>query len=309
MRSIPFAAALCVGLTTAASAETLIPGVSDLIWFGDSVSDPGNAFFFTGGTVPDPAFFPNGQFSDGDTWGVQLGADFASGTNFAVGAARAAPNDDISPDFAEQIALFAGAAPDLGERPVAVIALGGNDLRDAADADNPEAVIAEAAAAIGAGIETLIDLGLSEFLVANVPSLGLLPELVGTAFEPLAEAATLSLNFAIDAELAGLTGQAAIQKLDLFALFEAFTTTPEAFGLTNTTDACLTGTSFCGFEAAEEFLFYDNLHPTEAAHTFMAGAVFDALAEEPAPVPLPASATLLLLGLAALGMARKCAGN
>lgn len=310
MRSIPFVAALCVGFTTAASAETVIPGVSDLVFFGDSLSDPGNAFAFTGGTTPDPNFYPNGQFTNGDTWAAQLGADFASGTNFAVGGAQARTDDDGSPDFAAQIASFQAAAPSLGDSPVAVVAFGGNDLRAAFDSADPDAVIAEGVVALATGLQSLIGLGFTDLLVANVPDLGDVPGVVNTAFEPLATAATEGFNAAVAEQLGLLGAFANITTLDFFGISNDLSADPLAFGLTNTTEACLTSVSFCGVEA-EGFAFFDSLHPTETIHTIWAEAAIDALspAQTPAPVPLPAGAPLLLLGLAALGLVRHAARN
>jgi phospholipase/lecithinase/hemolysin len=74
-------AGLCIFMPVAASAGSVLPGISDLLWFGDSLSDPGNAFAASGGTTPDPTFYPDGQYTNGDTWAVQLGADLASGAN------------------------------------------------------------------------------------------------------------------------------------------------------------------------------------------------------------------------------------
>src|SRR5262249_29275417 len=65
---------------------------SGITGFGDSLSDGGNVFTITGGTVP----YPTGRFSDGPVWIERLAADLGvpiqpsvlSGTNFAFGGAE-----------------------------------------------------------------------------------------------------------------------------------------------------------------------------------------------------------------------------
>jgi len=85
---------LAMGLfgTTAAKAY------SDLVVVGDSLSDVGNLFIATGGTLPqDPPYF-QGRFSDGESYSEHLyrglglpgvlTPSFVGGTNYAVGGAR-----------------------------------------------------------------------------------------------------------------------------------------------------------------------------------------------------------------------------
>jgi phospholipase/lecithinase/hemolysin len=70
---------------------------------------------------------------------------------------------------------------------------------------------------------------------------------------------------------------------------------PTTFGFTNVTDSCLSivnGTpSAC--KNPNEYLFWDNLHPTTTAHDIVAESA-------QATIPEP-STTLSLLGMAALG--------
>src|SRR4051794_37120522 len=60
--------------------------------FGDSLSDVGNVFAVTGGTLP----YPSGRFSDGPIWidrlasnlGTPLQPSVAGGSNYAFGGAE-----------------------------------------------------------------------------------------------------------------------------------------------------------------------------------------------------------------------------
>ena len=74
---------------------------------------------------------------------------------------------------------------------------------------------------------------------------------------------------------------------------------PSAFGLTNVTDACYTGSYFGGASACanpNQYLFWDEMHPTAVAHAVIAQTAFD---EVPEPEPLAVLATALA-GLVAM---------
>lgn len=281
-----------------ASASLLGP-FTDLVVFGDSLSDPGNAFVASGRTVPDPLFYPEGQFTDGDTWATQLGADLASGTNFAFGGANAVTNADASLDFAAQRGLLALAAPNLGPRPLTAVFLGGNDLRAASTPAEGAAIIAAATGAIADGIADLIGGGLDDVLVLGLPNLGRLPDIAGTPAAGLATALTVAFNAALETAIAPLRSRANVQYFDTFAAFEAIFADPAAYGIFNTTDACLDSFPSCGPDTASGHVFYDDLHPTERVHEIFASGI----AAQLVPIPLPASLPLAAAGLALLAAA------
>jgi len=144
-------------LAVAGAPAAAAPLFSNLIVFGDRLTDTGNAHpGATGAGVPDPAppalgYF-DGRLSNGPVWVDYLSQDLgfglleprlAGGTNYSVGGARAVPNADPSPDFVEQIILYvadlAGSAADPNA--LYVVNFGGNDARDIlhGDADAPDA--------------------------------------------------------------------------------------------------------------------------------------------------------------------------
>ena len=72
-----------------------------------------------------------------------------------------------------------------------------------------------------------------------------------------------------------------IAVLDAFTLLQQITANPANFGLTNTTTACLTPNAepfFC--QAADEYLFWDGIHPTQAAHALVAHEAARVLAQQ-----------------------------
>src|SRR5262249_12459629 len=51
--------------------DRLVPSgglVGNLVVFGDSLSDAGNAALATGGALPDPTLYYHGRFSNGPIW-------------------------------------------------------------------------------------------------------------------------------------------------------------------------------------------------------------------------------------------------
>ncbi|MEO1308092.1 MAG: SGNH/GDSL hydrolase family protein [Pseudomonadota bacterium] len=286
MRTTLLAAAFVTAaqLTSAATLDPL--PWTDLVVFGDSLSDQGN-------------FGPGRIATNGDTWATQLGATswIEGGTNYAFLGATAA-DDPNSVDFDDQRDLFRNAPPDLGSDPLVVIYFGGNDLFN-----NPsEAGIAAAIQAIGAGVaELTAEFGLTRYAFLSLIDLGLIPRFAGTPEAPLATAASLAFNdalevFADSGESLGLD----LTYVDIEALVDTVLADPSSFGFSDVTGTCVRGAISC-----DGFLFWDDSHPTEAAHSFVAQTVLEAVS--PAPVPLPASVWLFAGGLVLLVAARRTA--
>jgi phospholipase/lecithinase/hemolysin len=63
--------------------------------------------------------------------------------------------------------------------------------------------------------------------------------------------------------------------LDANALYREAITNPAAFGFTNVIGACLSGLSACG--NPDQFLFWDGIHPTTAAHRILGERAFSVL--------------------------------
>lgn len=280
-----------------------IGAFSDLVVFGDSLSDPGNILAVTGGTTPDPALYPNGQFTNGDTWATKLGAGIASGTNFAFGGAKASTDADPSPDFAAQRALFALANPVLGARPLTAVWFGGNDLRGALFAADPVAVIGQAITDIVTGVNALVGAGLDDILVFGLPNLGRIPEVtkLGAAVAAAATQATLDFNAGLQGALAAFVPAGNVRFFDTFNLFESIAKNPGVFGFTNSTDACLVKNAADPTPCLgnSTFVFHDEIHPTDLGHAILANAVLSAV------VPLPAGGLLLITGLGGLAFLRR----
>jgi phospholipase/lecithinase/hemolysin len=262
---------------------------TDLVVFGDSLSDGGN-------------FGPGIVFTDGDPWTTQVGAAPArvGGLNFAFGGARAITNGDASPDFAAQRSLFGMAAPTLGADPLGVVWLGGNDLLNLAPTIDPLAAITGVALQIEAGIQELIDTTpLDRFLLVGLPDLGEIPRTIGTAAAGAASLASTVFNGALQQVAARDANRTAdVTYVDIEGLFDEITSDPMSFGFTNVTGNCGQGTP----AECAGFLFWDDIHPTEAAHALVADTIL--AAAQPAPIPLPGGVWLMLGGLGGLVLLR-----
>ena len=309
LRLIPvLSLALLIAFPAAGAAQGLPGGI---VVFGDSLSDPGNGFTFvhTSSTPPDygmgPLLIPDAPYArgghhltNGATWIEQLARPlglagsvqpaFRSSSpvalNFAIGTARAR-DDGTNPSLAFEVAAFlqktGGVVPTDA---LYVIQIGGNDLRDAVATGDPVqglAILQAATAAIADAVSMLYTAGARNFLIWNVPDASFTPlaqivdaQIPGTA--AAASLATTIFNTLLAGALAplGVLPGINLVPFDANALITTIVNNPAQFGLTNVTDACvMPGDPPFTCQQPDEYLFWDGIHPTEAAHAIVAQAV------------------------------------
>jgi phospholipase/lecithinase/hemolysin len=309
-----------------------------IVVFGDSLSDPGNAFALNGGvTVSAPTYGMDGisngipevitlipdapyssrHFSNGSTWiellgaaighgasvqpaaaGALIGPDGGKAANYAVGGARAAGEGPF--DLGGQVDLFLsdvrGIAPSGA---LYVIAIGGNDIRDALAVEDPSVVIGAALSALGQNVQRLYLAGARKFLLWNVPNLGRTPaiqRLDAVACPPSlpgclvngAKAASAGYNAGLGLVVQGLGALPEIEivPFDTFGSLESIAANPGRFGLRDASTACIRpNVPQFGFPSASPFrcpqpdrhFFWDGIHPTRAGHAVIALLVGKAL--------------------------------
>jgi phospholipase/lecithinase/hemolysin len=270
------------------------------------LSDSGNAFVLTGdaNTPPDfmlnPLLIPSApyakgghHFSNGATWVEQFGRSVGLGgsvqaalrtenpeaTNFAVGAARSY-NDGVNFNLTRQVDTFLLRSGGVASpQALYVIEMGSNDIRDSfqiyAGGGNGGPVLQAALGSIAANIQRLYAAGAREFLVWAPPNVALTPAIrsLGPAAGGLATAVTLAFKGGLDqvvAQLSALPGTS-FARLDAFAILDAIVDDPAAFDLTNVTTACVTpNVAPFTCKPADEFLFWDGIHPTKVGHAILA---------------------------------------
>lgn len=307
-------------LACLASAGPVLAGPPQrFVVFGDSLSDPGNAFFLIrdvevppfASLVPSAPYARGGlHFSNGPTWVEQLSViDHAVPSagpallapplfsNFAVGGARA--RQVAAFDLPTQVGLFVndfhGKAPDDA---LYIVFIGGNDLRDALEALAADptgatsvGILQGALASIRSNLLTLYAAGARRFLVANGPDIGLVPavRLQGPQAQAAGTFLSEQFNGGLELTLQGLENALGIPivRLDVFTFLHEVVADPAAFGLTDVTDACIRVNTvvqpFC--PNARSFLFWDGIHPTVAGHHLLAERADAAL--HPAVVASP----------------------
>lgn len=280
------------------------PPYGRMVVFGDSLSDPGNAFVLLREVsvspyqlIPDAPYARGGlHFSNGETWVEQLaqplrlessvGPALATPgvfTNYAVGSARARPGApfDLSSQVDFFLADFAGAVP--GDA-LYVVYVGGNDLRDAvaALAIDPSgatslAILDAAASAIAGNVERLHAAGARRFLVPNAPNLALVPAVraQGPALQAAAQMLSIAYNDGLASALTALDGALAgetVHRFDVFALLNQAVAAPATVGLSEIAAPCITpgvkAHAVCS--RPDEYLFWDGIHPTRAGHGVLA---------------------------------------
>jgi len=276
--------------------------------FGTSLSDPGNAFVLVGdqSTPPDyqlnPFLIPSApyargghHFSDGATWVEQYGTSVGLGdsvqaalattdirvTNFAVGAARAY-EDGHNFNLTRQVNTFLERSGGVAASDnLYVIEMGSNDVRDAfvlyATGGNGGPVLAQGLSSIAANVQRLYFAGARKFLVWSVPNIAVTPAMasLGPAAGGFANQVTVAFNGLLAQTLGQLTialGGISFARLDAYQLLSDIVDNPPLFDLTNVTTACVTpNVAPFSCKKADDYLFWDGIHPTKAGHAILAG--------------------------------------
>ena len=331
-------AALLIGASAAQAGV-----FNDLYLLGDSLADQGNLFqaslATTGAGIPASDHYFDGRFANGEVYsgllaqglGLTLSRSSAGGNNFAYGGARANYNIVEDPPTAggfppglfpwslnlERAAFEARHV----NNPNALFAVfsGSNDVSDLIGASARFGLPATkpqsdaAVASTLAVVDAFKAAGARYVLVPNLPDLGLVPKItslnavLGFNVSGLATALTERFNGSLDTALNGVTGVQII-RFDTFNLLRQAHDQPASFNLSNVTEPCYTGFVSPGSPAdtvcanPQSYLFWDSEHPSTAMHAVMANAMLGAIT---AAVPEPDAASLLVLGLAFLALAKR----
>lgn len=329
------AGCIVVSVMSASKAAAANLNFSQFFVFGDSLSDTGNVFTATsalGNPIPvptttsgQPAYF-NGRFSNGPIWvdyfgqqiGKQLTPFFQSqflgtqgGVNYAFsGAETGVQSINVPvPGILGQVGLFTGQANvPVDSNAIYSIFGGANDYTSAFTrgvAPNVNQTVEN----LTNSINSLAQKNAKNFLVFNLPDIGDTPLARANNLTQPLNALVQQHNSQLATALNGLRTQRPdlnIYSVDFNSLFKTIRSNPGQFGFTNVNDACVTGNNTLATNVCSnpnEYLFFDDVHPSSAAHKLLANAALASIENGNKSIPEP-SVVLGLLALAGLGAKR-----
>ncbi|NEO55534.1 MAG: SGNH/GDSL hydrolase family protein [Okeania sp. SIO3B5] len=262
---------------------------SDIYVFGDSLSDTGNAFAATGGLLPPSPPYFEGRISNGPLWietlAPQLELTSNPSLNFAVnGATTGFVNDtnNLLPEstpplligLQTQIDNFIADTPETDPDALYVVWAGGNDYLGGSIQGVQSSV-----GNLSVAVNKLASIGARNFLLPNLPDLGLTP--FGQSLPPELQQ---GLSFLSESHNSGLAAASQILEQDpsINIISPDFRNTiddiianPTDFGFTNVTDNFLAS----GAINPDDFLFFDDIHPTTNVHSFVADTAIKSITE------------------------------
>ena len=295
------ACAFAVGASGAANAQVY----SKLVVFGDSISDNGNVFRASGGTVPASPYYM-GRFSNGPIWVDDLaaipGVVGQPTEDLAYGGARTDTNiDSRLPGMQAEVGGYLFAHPVVDPNALYVLWGGGNDYLNGQT--DPRVPVSNLTQEIGA----LALHGARTFLVANQPNLGELPNEIGTPDEAMLNQLTATHNALLAQSLQNLRltlPSDTFDLLDINSLYSQITSHPAQYGYMDVTHSYLGTNPPNPFSSsANTYLFWDNLHPTAPGHQLIANLAFSVVVPEPSALAL--LSTFALAGAAFLRRRRQ----
>lgn len=295
---------------------------SQVVVFGDSLSDGGNISLATAPQIQPPLRFTTNPGKTAaelvaEGLGHPITASLAGGTDFAWGGAGLVNNVAAVPTLPQQLGMYLTATGGQADPNALYQVWGGaNDIFYlTATSTDPNVLAAGTANAAITEVGMLGQLkaaGANYVVVYNLPDIGKTPSATAQGAAASAGATQLSVlyNSTLSSGLSQLSSQGLnVIPVNTYGLINEVVANPAAFGFSNVTDAA------CGLAASsvqcgpagsglpytyaagtdQSYLFADGVHPTTAAHRLLSQVV---LAELAAPgqisllgeAPLAASA-------------------
>lgn len=300
-----------VCLSLASSVASAAP-FTQVIAFGDSLSDTGRLLALSGGQLPQPSAYWQGRFSNGAAAVEHLADRLGLGlTSFAVGGATSGLLNNQVPlgsglevtGMRTQVSQYLSGPVDGGA--LYFLWAGANDFLN--PAGDPNAV---AQAAIGNLTQSVVELysaGAREFMLPLMADLGLTPRALALGSGTSQQLSLLSQGFNAGlsqayAQLETLLPGARLRVFDTAAAQHELLANAAQLGFSETAKGCFSG--FVGIPGdlcanPDEHLFWDDIHPSARLHELLAAGM------QAQFIPLPGSIALAVLALGLLGAAQR----
>ncbi|MEO7402423.1 MAG: SGNH/GDSL hydrolase family protein [Burkholderiales bacterium] len=302
---------LIVTVAASFSASAIAATYSNIVVFGDSLSDPGNFFAKTAipGVIPGfpPPPYVNGHFSNGLTAPEYVAAyaqtNFGISTaNFAEGGATTgtininngrcvvpsaggclAAVPSVGLGLQQEITNYLATTPVIAPGTLFFVQGGGNNFfLDAAIGGT--ANIFAIPTDLQTAVVRLAGAGAQNIVLQNLPDLSRTPYGVGLGAVGQAQVAGAVglVNAGIAQIWAGLSG--IVTGFDTFSFLNQIIANPLAFGITNASTPCITSAVALAANCAG-YLFFDDVHPTTYVHQLFSQQLI-AVARIPEPSTL-----------------------
>ncbi|MBW4633405.1 MAG: SGNH/GDSL hydrolase family protein [Iphinoe sp. HA4291-MV1] len=305
--------------------KALASDFSQFFIFGDSLSDTGNVFTVTqqnsptSAIPPDPPYF-QGRFSNNKIWVDYLGQEIGltptlftnlatttptQGINFAFGGSNSGEDNAFfpgAPGVLKQVSSFLANNQKVDPNALYAVWGGGNDYLFA---QNPD--VNQTVKNVSDTVEVLAQAGAKNILVFNLPDLGKTPIALRTGNSSNLTTLTNAHNASLATALAQLSNTPGVNliPIDINSLFNRAIANPEEFGFKFVNTSCVVydirnNQLLKECDNPNDYLFFDEVHPTTNAHKLVAETVLTAIRTKSVP---ESSTTLGLLTLGALGAA------
>lgn len=230
----------------------------NIVYFGDSLSDNGNLYYYDWGFLPKSPPYFNGRFTNGHVWTDHVSKyfyekHFTNSVNYAFGGETVLYHGPMSGYLPYNLSwsvtsyLLRTMLSDRTESLI-VIWIGANDyLYGHSDI---ETVTSDVVNTIRAAIESLIYYGGTNFLIINLPDMGKTPYAINSSIKELLSLTTIFHNAKLEAAVTAVAQgykKVNIHLLDVHQLFEDLIAYPDVINkkhkmhITNTTAACWLG--------------------------------------------------------------------
>jgi len=299
---------------------------SQVISIGDSLSDNGNTDDETLGFFPGANYF-DGRFSNGQVWNELLALELelpllqpssGSGSNYAFGGAYTSFDDVYTflvifeftiPSAISQIYDYLANVSNTADADALyTVTIGGNDILDAgnvlsafanqAEIDSAKQELRNIAGSLLIPLQQLLSNidsnGSAKLLLLNAPNVGVAPRAIIDGKQAIFEQLSQAYNQGLQDVVTALNDPRIIT-VDFYSLTTQIVANPSDYGLSNVAEQCYDSNTGSICSNPDDYLFWDDIHPTTIGHTLLMLEVAEVLFAQPLNVPLHSVTVAILL--------------